>query len=176
MSLILFAQANKAVPPDVGGITAELLKMGLPMMIGLGCVFVLSMALSLGMAIWYFMTMYKLYSAISPSNRDMEPGMIFIALIPIPFLGYIWMWLIMLRACSSLQKEFDARGLSDEGGDFGKTKGLVHLLGAFCGPVGLVGFVLYVLQMKKYLLQLEGSGGGASGKKGKSRIADDDDE
>ncbi len=170
MSLILFAQGNKGeppVPPELGGILA----LGLPVLIGLGCVILLSMAIGLAMMIWYLMTMHKLYSAISPSNRDMEPGMVFIALIP--GVGYIWMWLIMLRACSSLQKEFDARGLSDEGGDFGKTKGLVHLLGVFCGPVGLIGFILYVLQMKKYLAELGGSSSGGGKKK---KIADDDDE
>ena len=168
MSLILFAQ-NKGLPPDAG---AGLLAGG-GVMIGLVCFAVVINLIMLSLAIWYLITMYKVFSACSERNRDMSPGMIFLVFVPIPLFGYIWQWFIMLRACSSLQKEYADRGMKGDG-DFGKTKGLVHLLGVFCAPVGIIGWILYTIQMRKYLAELEGTGGGGGGGK-KKKIADDDD-
>ena len=162
MSLILFAQ-NKGDP------FAGLNDPG-PMVFGIICVAAVLNLIMLGLAIWYLITMYKVFSAVSPSNRDMEPAMVFLVFVPL--LGIVWVWLIMFRACSSLQKEYDDRGMSGDG-DYGKTKGLVHLIGGLvCPPVGLVGLILYTLQMRKYLAEL-GDGGGGSKKK---KIADDDDD
>ncbi len=167
MSLILFAQPGKGPPPDVGGALAA----GGAMFFGIICVVIVLNIIMLSIGIWYLMTMYKLFSAIAPRNRDMEPGMIF--LIFVPLINIVWPWLIMFRACSSLQKEYEDRGMKGDG-DYGKTKGLVHLVGSIvCPPVGFVGLILYVLQMRKYLEEL---GGGSSGGGKKKKVDDDDDE
>lgn len=169
MTLILFAQPGKAPPPP--DVAAAAGAAGAMLLIPV-CAGLLGAAIGLSMLIWYLVTMYKLLNAISPKNRDMEPGMLF--LIFIPLLNIVWPWLIMFRTCSSLQKEYDDRGMSGDG-DYGKTKGLVHLVGSIvCPPVGFVGLILYVLQMRKYLAEL--GGGGSSGGGKKKRIADDDDD
>lgn len=156
-AMILFAQFQQKGGPK-GGETEATIAMA-----AVCCFYAVVFILAIGFAIFHLMTMYKALSAVSPRNRDMEPGQIF--LLFIPFFGIVWQFFVVLRTSSSLEKEFDDRGISGDGGDFGKTLGLwaliLNLVG--CAPVGLILFIIYLFKIRGYTATLT------------SRRRDDDD-
>jgi hypothetical protein len=142
----LFAQAGKGgnAGPD-GGLLA-----------GMVCFYVVAIAIGIGIQILFLLTMSKCLKQISSRNRKMEPGQVWLCLIPI--FGYVWSFIMVLRVAESLQYEFEDRGLRGDG-DYGKTIGLVYLIGSLvCGPVGLVCWIMYWLKISGYTKQLQESG------------------
>lgn len=121
------------------------------------CVDLAILAVSIGWAVWYFMTTYKVLDACSPRNRDMEPGMVFLTLIP--FFGIVWMFFVVFRISSSLEREFRSRGLRREG-DFGSTLGMWGLIANLlcCAPVGLILQIIWLVQLMGFTRTLQGSG------------------
>lgn len=57
-----------------------------------------------------------------PENRRIEPGMVFLALIPV--FNLIWLIVIVERVGESLRNEFIARGRHKRSESYGKTAGL----------------------------------------------------
>ena len=89
----------------------------------------------------------------------MEPGMVWIALIPI--LGLIWMIIVILKLSDSLSDEFEERRLRGDG-DFGKVLGIIYIVASFlCGPIGLVCWIMYWVKIAGYTRQLRESGSAA---------------
>ncbi len=89
-------------------------------------------------------------SAVAPKNRDLDPGMVFLLLIPC--FGLIWWIILVMRVSSSLDKEFADRGLEPEG-DFGMLLGILTII-----PVaGIICHLLWALKMSGYIAQLSGS-------------------
>jgi hypothetical protein len=117
---------------------------------------------SLAWAIFVYVSLYKAFSAVSPGNRDMEPAMIFLMLIPC--FGLIWYFIVVIRLASSLKKEFADRGLKEDG-DFGQLLGILVILPV----VGFICQIMWVFKIRGYTAQLTGGGG-------KRRSRDDDDE
>jgi len=71
--------------------------------------------------IFYCLTMQKALSRVAPEHRTMEPGMVWLYLIPC--LDIIWLFMIAIRVPESLGNEFRARG-RDDGSDYGKGIGI----------------------------------------------------
>lgn len=144
--MILFAQ--KGGPK--GGEEAAIIGM----VAGICCYAAIAI-FALAMVIYFLVVSYKALSAVSPENRDMEPGMVFMYLIPI-FGPLVWPFFIVFRIASSLQKEFDERGIRSDGGDFGQTLGLwtliLNLVG--CVPVSIVLAIMWLMKIRGYTAQL----------------------
>jgi hypothetical protein len=121
---------------------------------GMYCFFFL---LVLGIQIMFLLSLSKCLKAISPRNRKMEPGQVWLALIPI--FGFVWMIIMILRISESLENEFEDRGLRGDG-DYGKTIGLVYIIGSLvCGPVGLVCWIMYWVKIAGFTKALTAGGG-----------------
>jgi len=118
------------------------------------CSIVLSI-FTTGLLIYYLVVAYKALNAVSPENRDMEPGMVFLYFIPL-FGPLVWNFFIVFRIASSLQKEFDERGIRSDGGDFGQTLGLwtVILTLISCFPVNVVLAFMWLGKIRGYTAQL----------------------
>ena len=71
--------------------------------------------------------MQKALQRVSPENRLMEPGLVWLMLIPC--LNFVWQFFIASRVPDSVRKEYQSRGLPDPG-DCGKSLGLI-----FCSLV-----------------------------------------
>jgi hypothetical protein len=84
--------------------------------------------------IFYLLTLQKALNRVSPRNRLMEPGQVWLMFVPC--LNIVWGFLIAIRIPDSLKNEFQARG-RDDGSDYGKTIGLTYcilsLVGGFLG-------------------------------------------
>ncbi|MSQ96439.1 MAG: hypothetical protein EXR98_18055 [Gemmataceae bacterium] len=100
-------------------------------------------------------------SAVAPKNRDMEPAMVFLLLIPC--FGLIWWFITVMRVASSLQKEFEDRGLEPDG-DFGMLLGLLMIIPF----VNIIFMILWNLKISGYIAELTGAAG-------KSLRSDDED-
>src|ERR1039457_3924679 len=58
----------------------------------------------------------------SPASRTMEPGMVWLLLIP--FFGLIWNFFIVLALANSLGRELPARGVTQLDPEPGKSIGI----------------------------------------------------
>ena len=84
-------------------------------------------------AIFYLLTLQKALSRVSPRNRLMEPGMVWLSLIPL--FNIIWAFFIATRIPDSLRNEFRDRG-QDAGSDYAKRIGLTNaILGVVSIPL-----------------------------------------
>ena len=69
-------------------------------------------------AIFYLLTLQKAMSLVSPRNRLMEPGMVW--LMCIPCFNIVWQFFVAVRVPDSLKNEFHDRR-RDDGSDYGKS-------------------------------------------------------
>jgi hypothetical protein len=146
-SFLLFAQ-QKGPPPEAAGAAVAI--------VVLYCVCIAtSLIVSISFTIFNLMTLYKALSAVSQHNRDMEPGMIF--LLFIPGFSIVWIFFVVLRTCTSLQNEFEDRGIRSDGGDYGQTLGLWAVISRFlCFPVGFIVYIVWLFKIRGYTAQLTG--------------------
>jgi hypothetical protein len=97
--------------------------------LGAVCVGIL---IGLAILICYLLTLQKALSRVSRENRTMEPGMVWLSLVPC--VNIVWQFMIATRVPESLKNEFRARG-RDDGSDYGKT---IALTAAILSIVGMV--------------------------------------
>jgi len=103
-------------------------------MMGLLCLVVgVVLVVMLAVYILYLLTLQKALSRVSPVNRAMEPGMVWLMLIPC--FNIIWQFFVAVRVPDSLRNEFRARG-RDDGSDYGKTIAIAQ------GVIGIVSSVI----------------------------------
>ena len=98
----------------------------------------------------------------------MEPGMVWLNLIPL--FSLVWMFITIIKISESLQKEYRDRGMRADDPEFGKMTGILYMVFSIigCGPVGLVFFILYWVKIAGFKNQLMNSRSGG--------YLDDDDE
>src|SRR5260370_41578500 len=95
-------------------------------MMGFICLFVGAIVLVvLVIAIFYLLTLQKALSRVSPHNRTMQPGMVWLMLIPC--VNIVWQFFIAIRVPESLLNEFRERG-RDDGSDYGKSIALTQAI------------------------------------------------
>ena len=87
------------------------------------CIFVIAI---LVMAIMFLLTLQRLLNRCQSRNRDMQPGMVWLNLVPC--LNIVWQFLTVIWISSTLQKEYRSRRMDTEGSDFGRTLGLGCLI------------------------------------------------
>jgi hypothetical protein len=101
----------------------------------------------------FLLTLKRALEQCAPRNRTMEPGMVFLNLIPC--FGAVWMFITVSRVSESLRAEYDDRGM-DAYGDYGQQIGISYasLILAWIIPyIGLLffigGFVCWILYWVK---------------------------
>jgi hypothetical protein len=116
-------------------------------------VMVVIIAISLAIQIFYLLTLSRCFHRISPHNRKMEPGQVWLNLIPC--FGTVWIFITVIRLSESLEDEFYERRLRKDG-DMGKNLGIMYnvmvLLGAIPyigGIFSLVGLVMWIMYWVK---------------------------
>ncbi len=116
--------------------------------------------IGLAIAVFYLLTLQKCLSRVSPQNRAMAPGLVWLNIIP--FVGLVWNFFVVLNIAKSLVAEGQTRGI--DFGDGGKTIGLVMailiacsiipLLGMLASVGGLVCWIIYWVKISGYSNQL----------------------
>jgi hypothetical protein len=126
-------------------------------------VMLLAMAVGLVITIFYLLTLQRALQRCAPQNRAMEPGMVWLLLIPC--FNLVWHFFVVLNIAKSLGAEFRQRNIAAEP-EPGKSLGLalcilqcvsaIPYLGCLTGIGALVCFILYWVKIDGYSKQLAG--------------------
>jgi hypothetical protein len=118
--------------------------------------------------ICYLLSLSKALSRCSQENRTMEPGMVWLNLIPC--FGTIWIFITVIRMSESLGNEFYERRMDERGNDYGKSLGITYNVLVLCGMIpyigiifslaGLVCFIMYWVKIAGFSSQLASDRGG----------------
>jgi len=143
-------------------------------MMGIMCAYGVVIVIAVVIQIFFLNTLSKCFKQIAPRNRSMEPGQVWLCLIPL--FGTVWIILTILRLAESLEKEFRSRGLRGDG-DFGKQSGLIYIISSFvCGCVAIVFWIIYWMKISGYTKELAAGGGGRTEQFGRENDRESDDE
>ena len=131
--------------------------LGIAVIIGI----LIGFILILGIGILYILSLQKALNRCAPENRAMEPGLVWLLLIPC--FWYVWHFFIVINMAKSLGAEFQKRGIAEEP-EPGKVIGLVAsilwpcgwipLLGYLCGPAALICWIIYWVKIAGYSKKL----------------------
>src|SRR5487761_160361 len=110
--------------------------------------------------ILYLITLMNTLNAVSPANRRMTPGLVFLLLIPL--FNLVWNFLVVTKIRDSLQAEFSARNLSGQGFGYGMglamcilyIVALLPVINLLAAPAALVCWIIYWVQIAGYKGQL----------------------
>jgi hypothetical protein len=106
--------------------------------------------------IFYLLTLQKALNRCSPECRAMNPGMVWLMLIPL--FNLVWQFIVVLNMAKSLGAEFRKRGLPEEP-EPGQTMGLVMCVSSLlCGPVYIVFWIIYWVQIAGFSSKLAAPG------------------
>lgn len=136
----LFAQVRNN---DPDGIPPEMMGVFLVVML-------VVLAIALVIFILYLLTLQKALSRCSPRNRTMEPGQVWLNLVP--FLNIVWQFITVTRIAESLSNEFRARGRGRGGDDYGKGVGITYCVMNLLGWIPFIGVVLSLIGLVCYIV------------------------
>ena len=88
---------------------------------------------------FFLLNLSRCLQQVQPQNRDMEPGQVWLALIPI--FNIVWMSIIVTRVASSLNREYRDRRWSSRGKDFGQSVGMAFCI---CSTSAIIPFALII--------------------------------
>ena len=125
------------------------------MMSGMWMLFALTgLAVGIAISIVVILIVQSFYKRIPPEHRRMEPGMVW--LLVIPCFGIVWNFFVFLKLSDSFKSYFDSQGVMDVG-DCNRTLALAYCITAvlcivpclnyIAGPASLV---LLVITLVKY--------------------------
>ena len=123
--------------------------------------FCIGLVIGLTILILFLMTLYRALNRCSRRNRTMEPGMVFLQIIPL--FSLIWTFIMTAKIGDSLKKEFVDRDI-DDGSDYGKSVGMWWATTAVIGfVISSIGSVYTAMQAAQ-----QGGGGGPFGPMGRN--------
>jgi hypothetical protein len=96
-------------------------------------------------AIFYLLTLSRTLEKCSPASRTMQPGLVWLMLIP--FFGLIWNFFIVLALSNSLGREFPSRGVTQLDPEPGKSIGLAMSVCMACGLIPLLGLITSLIAL-----------------------------
>jgi hypothetical protein len=132
------------------------------LLLGIGLVVLLFSALiGIVVAVLYLLTLQNLLKRVATENRVIEPGKVWLMLIPL--FGLVYAFILYPKISESLKNEFSKRGLTDSG-DYGKSLGtamavlglcgFIPILGGFASIADLVIWIIYWVKMSEYKSKL----------------------
>lgn len=116
----------------------------------------------IALQIFFLLTLFRCMNKINIENRTMEPGLVWLNLVPMLNLGWIFYTVIKMK--ESLEKEFSSRNLPGDG-DFGYKVGLTYAILAACSAVPYIGvlpgiaaivfWIMYWMKISEFSKQLD---------------------
>lgn len=128
---------------------------------------VLVLAVAIVTAVFYILTLQGALKKCSTASRTLEPGMIWLLLIPV--VNLIWHFYVVTGMGRSLSNEFQSRNLPTPEPQPGRTIGLAMCICGVCGVIPVLGLVaglaflvlwiIYWAKVAEYSRQLTGATG-----------------
>ena len=113
--------------------------------------------------IFYLITLQNAFNDVSPKNRKMEGGLVWLSLIPL--FGTIWQFFVVMKLSDSLAAEFIERGNYFGDPNPGRSIGLAHCILSCCSVIPFLGFlaaiggfvcwIIYWVQISGFRRQLK---------------------
>lgn len=72
-------------------------------------ILIVAVLIGLTIAILFLLTLQNTLKAISPANRKMEPGMVWLSLIP--FFNVVWQFIVVKKISGSIAAEYNSRNI-----------------------------------------------------------------
>ncbi len=114
-------------------------------------------------AIFYLLTLQGALNKCAPVCRTMEPGMVWLLLIP--FLNLIWNFFVVMGLARSLANEYARRGIPSPDPSPGQSIGIamsvcscccfIPVLGVLSGLAGVVLWVVYWVKVAEFSRMLD---------------------
>jgi hypothetical protein len=115
--------------------------------------------------IFYLLTLQGVLQQVKPENRKMDPGMVWLILIPL--FGIVWQFIVVGNIADSLKAEFAQRGVNPgeerPGYNIGLTYcilmccGIIPFLGILAAIGGFVCWIIYWVKIANYKSTLQTS-------------------
>ena len=112
-------------------------------------VFGVVILLSLIPTIFYLVSLQKALGRCQLPNRSMQPGMVWLLLIP--FFSLIWHFIVVNNIAESLDREFASRNMVSEPMP-GKSVGLAMCILSVCGLIPYVGMLAGIGQLVCWII------------------------
>ena len=101
-------------------------------------------------AIFYILTLSKALNKCSPATRTMQPGSLWLLLIPI--FNLIWHFLVVSAMAQSLGNEFRARGVMNAEPEPGKSPGMAMCICGACGLIPILGILASLASLVLWIM------------------------
>lgn len=106
---------------------------------GVGIFFILIFCCAgLVVAIFFLLTLQKTLQRCAPESRTMEPGQVWLMLIPL--FNIVWQFIVVQRISASLANEYRRRNIPIEP-EPGKMIGLAYCILGVCGIIPILGIL-----------------------------------
>jgi hypothetical protein len=112
--------------------------------------------------IFYILTLQNTLKEVSPENRQMEPGQVWLLLIPL--FNLVWRFIVVNKIADSLRAEFADRQINVDEDRPGYSIGIAYcilplfgiipILGTMASIAGLVCWIIYWVKMHDYKTKL----------------------
>jgi tellurite resistance protein TehA-like permease len=120
----------------------------------------------LGVMIVWLLHMSKALDNVSQDFRNMNPGAVWLTMIPL--FGLVWQFMVVNAVAHGLVKEFNSRGLitseAKPGNGVGQTGciliccSIIPIAGYGFGIIGLIFIVFHLMRIRQYISELEKTG------------------
>lgn len=121
-------------------------------------------------AVFYLLNLQNLLKEITPGNRQVEPGNVWLMFIPL--FNIIYPFILYPKITDSVKLEMESRGLN-EPGDYGRGIGIAMPVLGLCGIIPFLGFlasignlvlfIIFWVKMAGYKTKLQNSTPGQMG-------------
>lgn len=101
-------------------------------------------------AIFYLLTLQKALAKCSPTSRTMEPGMVWLCLIPL--FSLIWNFFVVMALGKSLSNEFARRGIASPEPLPGQPIGLGMSICLCCGIIPVLNLLTSVAALVLWIM------------------------
>jgi MFS family permease len=122
------------------------------------------LVVSIVASVFFLLSLQRALQLCAPANRSMEPGEVWLCLIPL--LNFVWIFLTITGVSGSLRQEFESRNSPQD--DYGRGIGLAYcilmvtsiipLIGVLTGLAGMVCWIIYWARISGYSRTLERGG------------------
>ena len=122
-----------------------------------GTIFLAILCATLAVAIAYIITISNMFKKCAPNSRTMQPGMVWLLLVP--FLNLIWNFMVVNAVSDTLTNEFRLRGVQNFEPNPGKQIGMPMAICGACGIIPILGILaslVYLVLWIVYWVKISG--------------------
>lgn len=100
--------------------------------------------------IFYILTLSHALNKCTPASRTMQPGSLWLLLIPL--FNLVWHFLVVSAMAQSLSNEFRARGVMNVEPEPGKSPGMAMCICGVCGLIPILGILASLASLVLWIM------------------------